>query len=294
LGLIDGIVFAAACVLFGAGMALSLGSNPSSGEFLVARGCFILAGLLFAGVAIFWLRSASDTSIGSRLLFGAVSGAIILAGTFWMLSWVDLKQGINRPSSTPSLTPASTATAIPIPIVLVSKYQISGVPISVRPDSVIYVFAIRKEPTTLMEGVASLLKLENLGDKPFTWPSEDIQPKRKPKEPKIWPEFSWRCEFKNLGPATVTETILIFRVHLGDTYRDVPVTIGALGVGETFTIWLVNETDQAAWVDRPTTIKAKVAGEIGARNIPLTPGVGNIMDLLPDMNFVPTQNKWPQ
>jgi hypothetical protein len=93
----------------------------------------------------------------------------------------------------------------------------------------------------------------------------------------------------------VTDTVLTFRIHLNDNYySDIPVTVGALGTGDTFTIWLVNQTNQAVWVDRPASMKGKVAGEASERNISLTQGGGNTMDQLPDMIFAPTKNKWPQ
>ncbi len=182
-------------------------------------------------------------------------------------------------------------------VVLVSDYRMAGLPITVPPHSMFYILPLRaKAPNPpVVFGVAVLFSVDNTnGDKPLIWPPADIQPKREPSAP-IWlPEFSWRCEVKNIGETPIINATLTFMAHFGSDVHPLPVRIGALNAGDTFTLWIVNEGDVLATVDRPKTIDVQIPGESERRTVCLTQGGSNLLDILPNIFFGPTRNNWPQ
>src|SRR5208282_1999560 len=189
-------------------------------------------------------------------------------------------------------------------VVLVSDCRMDVLPIMVPPHLVFNVLPLRSKPANppVIFGIAVLFSIDNTaGDKPVKWPPANIQPKRKSKAP-IWiPEWSWRCEVKNMGETAITDATLTFIAHFGENPmnngrepQQLPVRIGALNAGDTFTLWIVNESDELAVVDRPRTITVQVPGESERRPVPLTQGGSGLTDILPVFVFVPTRNKWPQ
>ena len=77
-------------IIVGTGLSLAL-SDASSTEFLVARGCFILAGLEVAGFGLYWLHTSS-WPLAIRISVSAVLGAVVLTGTLGVISWIDSRE----------------------------------------------------------------------------------------------------------------------------------------------------------------------------------------------------------
>ncbi|HUN57136.1 MAG TPA: hypothetical protein VMU41_03420 [Candidatus Binataceae bacterium] len=78
-------------------------SNPTSGEFLAARICAVLALLDVAGFGGYWLYAASQLSIGWKLVIGGALGATIFALGLGAQLWVDARQ-YSRAQQTASTT----------------------------------------------------------------------------------------------------------------------------------------------------------------------------------------------
>jgi hypothetical protein len=102
MGLLDGLLFGVATILVGIGVALSLATNATPMELLGARGSFILASAIFAGLSVYWTYISDSLSLVVRLAFGALAGAIVVPMLIIALLWVRTRQ---------APTPGETVTA---------------------------------------------------------------------------------------------------------------------------------------------------------------------------------------
>jgi hypothetical protein len=196
----------------------------------------LVVGLGFLAVALGWLPSIRQALAWKYSLI-----AFVLAGAGGGVCVWALVQQFAKPLSASPSDLATTSQSTPTKsVVLVSYYSGGPVPITVPAHSTVYVLPLRaRVDSSVVLGIAALFSIDNGTDKTQTWPPVSIQPKRKP----IWaPEVSWLCEIKNMGETPILDATLTFTAHFGEDVQTLPVRIGALNVGDTFKLSIVNET----------------------------------------------------
>jgi hypothetical protein len=126
MGLVELLVGVISVLCVGVGVSLAL-ANPTPGELLVARACFIGASLAIIAAYFYWIYREESVSIWSRIVIGLTVGCITFVVLPEALRWtqgketkiaqtpVDQKKHPNTEAHTPNPAPQPDPPTISFP-----------------------------------------------------------------------------------------------------------------------------------------------------------------------------------